>query len=178
MGYDIETGEDEWIHEDELYDFNMPPEEAVPLTLDQPNMHDVKFDCMLMVQYKPNVKNSYGNMIQAILDEYFRNDKKIWKVEINPQNAMLLSEKNDIQRGMEQKYELLLSGFMGNSMRINDVLNLIKLFQGEMEYQEYDNDWGMLTPDLEREQDIEEIPWRFTNRMEIVRVINEEMRNY
>ena len=67
---------------------------------------------------------------------------------------------------------------MGNSMRINDVLNLIKLFQGDMEYQEYDNDWGMLTPDLEREQDIGEIPWRFTNRMEIVSVINEEMRNY
>ena len=88
LGYDIEEEGDNFIAEDEYYEFDMPEEEAMPLTSDQPNRYDSKLDLTLMVKFDPTIKNTHGDDISWILDKCAQKGL-IWKIEMKSQTSPL-----------------------------------------------------------------------------------------
>ena len=181
VGYDIEEDADVYVEEEECYDSShILPSEAIPLTLDQPNINDIQMDIKLMIEHDPRLETSHGETMQHVLNRYVNQGKMIWKV--SPKKAITPDTKEDIEEGMAAKHDLLVDGYMRDIHEpVEDILDVIKLYQPQFKYNEYSNHYDLLTPEMKpfmREKDIEEIPAEFTDTEEIVRIINQQLSNY
>ena len=80
---------------------------------------------------------------------------------------------------MINQYELLLWGYYGHHRApIPGIIQLIRSFQSGFKYADYGNSALLLTPNVKREFDIDKIADKYTNKKEIVRIINKEMRGF